>query len=771
MPLHCWRLPALLLLLAFPPLAHAQLPLLTGGAADSSTATDAAKPAAESLEAKREEVARKLQTARRALQSDGASPGGAPGAEKVSREVELLGQLDLALSQQQSIAEQAKELAATRDELQTRLDAFRGAEACEIESITFLDLDRIRDELATEKSRGTAFKTGEATAGQALARAKAIAAEKERDRLKANEALKTNRDEGSAGRLAQQLAVAEHEARLAAETAALREAQLAVEKLNHEVHALRVALLTSQIERHAPSAQFTQADLDARLDELAGEEGNLREKIALAERALTTLDARWVDRKRELDVSADAAGALREEVEYLRLARQTRQQEISILGQRLERQGRMRAAYKRRFAVITAAPLAAELKTWESETRQYLEQLAQEARLHNVRADQLRKDQMSLEARVQAAQALPPETSSEILLQRKELDKLSTVYDANFVSIAAARQLHEKLLAEIGTDVDSLSAAERAGVAWQWLLDAWNYPLMSVDDRPITPGKIIAGIALLLAGYWGSRRVARLLGRRILPRVGLNEGASAAMQSLAFYSLVALVTLLALHLVNVPLTLFTFLGGALAIGVGFGSQNIVNNFISGLILLAERPIRHGDTIQLDGLAGTIEHIGARSTRVRTATNVEIIVPNSRFLENNVVNWTLSDDKIRTSIKLGVAYSSPTRDVARLLKRAADEHGLIMRNPEPFVWFTDFGDNALQFELHFWVTMRTLSERLRIESDIRHRIDLLFREAGIVMAYPQRDVHLDAVRPLEVRVLPAESGAAADDAQSSPRKAA
>jgi small-conductance mechanosensitive channel len=235
-------------------------------------------------------------------------------------------------------------------------------------------------------------------------------------------------------------------------------------------------------------------------------------------------------------------------------------------------------------------------------------------------------------------------------------------------------------------------------------------------------------------------------------RLGMHESGAAALKSLTFYVFVIVFGLAALRFINIPITVFTFLGGAIAIGIGFGSQNILNNFISGLILLAERPIKVGDLIEIDELYGNVEHIGARSTRIRTGMNLEIIVPNSRFLENNVVNLTLADDRLRTCVKVGVEYGSPTRDVTTLLKRAAEEHGRVLNKPEPFVWFVDFGDNSLNFELHFWVIVRNLTDRMRVESDVRYRIDNLFRDAGIVIAFPQRDVHIDTSRPLQIEMV-------------------
>ena len=144
-----------------------------------------------------------------------------------------------------------------------------------------------------------------------------------------------------------------------------------------------------------------------------------------------------------------------------------------------------------------------------------------------------------------------------------------------------------------------------------------------------------------------------------------------AVQTIAFYLLVTICGFLTLDMLSIPLTVFTFLGGAAAIAVGFGSQNILNNFISGLIILGEQPIRIGDLVEIDGLHANIEHIGPRSTRVRTGSNLEIIVPNSRFLENNVTNWTLSNNEIRVCVSVGVSYGSP---VDQVLKVAATGRG-------------------------------------------------------------------------------------------------
>ena len=279
----------------------------------------------------------------------------------------------------------------------------------------------------------------------------------------------------------------------------------------------------------------------------------------------------------------------------------------------------------------------------------------------------------------------------------------------------------------------------------------WTYRLLEIDGQPITVRKIVIGTGLLLMGFVASRGLSRLTRRRFFPRLRLSEGAAAAFETGLFYLLLLVFGLTGLAVAGVPLAAFTLLGGAAAIGVGFGSQTVIGNFISGLILLVERPINVGNLIQVGDLFVTVERIGARSTRVKTGENVELIVPNSAFLDQNVINWTLSESRVRIKVTVGVVYGSPTREVERLIRQAVDEHDRIHDKPEPIVLFTEFGDNSLNFEVHFWIEMRSVMERRRITSDVRYRIDELFRKADIVIAFPQRDVHLDTVKPLEVRV--------------------
>jgi len=288
----------------------------------------------------------------------------------------------------------------------------------------------------------------------------------------------------------------------------------------------------------------------------------------------------------------------------------------------------------------------------------------------------------------------------------------------------------------------------------------WTATLFRVGGDEVTTGSIILAVLLIAGGYIVSRSASRLGARLLARREHLEPGAANAFESLSFYGLFISFAFTSLNLVNFPLTVFTFAGGAIAIGVGFGSQNVMNNFISGLILLFERPIRSGDLVGVEGAYGVVEHIGGRSTRIRTADNTHMIVPNSKLLENSLVNFTLSDDIVRTKVTVGVAYGSDVRMAEQLLYRVLREHAAVLQDRDPRVLFSDFGDNALAFEAIFWLRARTTLERRQVESDLRYRIDELFREHGVVIAFPQRDVHLDTLRPLEVRVVrdPDEEGA-------------
>lgn len=280
----------------------------------------------------------------------------------------------------------------------------------------------------------------------------------------------------------------------------------------------------------------------------------------------------------------------------------------------------------------------------------------------------------------------------------------------------------------------------------------WNYPLVTLSDgAAISVSQIVLVLFILVVGVFASRRIERLVGKRLL-KTQLQADAAHLIQRLLFYSLIVVLVVTSLGLLHVPLTAFAFISGAVAIGVGFGAQNIINNFISGWILMSERPVRIGDFVELEGSSGTVEVIGNRSTRIRRVDGVHMLVPNSRILENTVVNWTLIDRHVRTMVRVGVVYGAPVRLVETLIRQAVEEHSSVNKDPAPRIIFDDFGDNALIFDAYFWCDVGGERELRQIRSDIRFRIWDLFDEHDIVIAFPQRDVHLDSPDGIKVHLV-------------------
>jgi len=278
----------------------------------------------------------------------------------------------------------------------------------------------------------------------------------------------------------------------------------------------------------------------------------------------------------------------------------------------------------------------------------------------------------------------------------------------------------------------------------------WNFPLLKLSSGSITVSQLVLALLVLIGGIIAARLLLKLVDKALTGR-GVKPDAIQTLQRVMFYVIVVILAITALDVMNVPVTTLTFATGAVAVGVGFGAQNIINNLISGWILMSERPVRIGDFIEIDGSVGKVERIGNRSTRIRRVDGVHMLVPNSQMLERIVTNWTLVDDLIRTTVSVGVAYGSPVREVERLLHQAVDEHRLVQSEPAPIIVFEDFGDNSLLFQVFFWVRVSGAMEARRIRSDLRFRIDELFHEHGIVIAFPQRDLHFDSDRPLNIRI--------------------
>jgi potassium efflux system protein len=333
--------------------------------------------------------------------------------------------------------------------------------------------------------------------------------------------------------------------------------------------------------------------------------------------------------------------------------------------------------------------------------------------------------------------------------------------------LATTLRTLDRWIADVEAHQGTRSFAARAADGWSALKagvrEVWNFELFAVEDtamvdghevrtsRGVTVGKSIGAFLVFIVGYW----LAAILGRRVergLVARGFDARRVRNYRRWALTAVAALLALFTLNVARIPLTVFAFLGGALAIGVGFGTQTIIRNFISGLILLAERRIQIGDIIEVDGVTGTVTSVDLRSSTVLGFEGVETSVPNSVLLENKVTNWTQTDRRVRRALKVGVAYGSPLRETAGVLEDCAKRHGVVLDDPAPQVILEDFGADSLVFALYFWVELRPGVSAMQVASDLRFMIAKGLAEAGIAIPFPQRDVHLDASAPLRVQVI-------------------
>jgi small-conductance mechanosensitive channel len=225
-----------------------------------------------------------------------------------------------------------------------------------------------------------------------------------------------------------------------------------------------------------------------------------------------------------------------------------------------------------------------------------------------------------------------------------------------------------------------------------------------------------------------------------LRRTHLNPALQFTLARIFGYLLLALGFYISFQTVGVNLSSLAILAGAVGVGLGFGLQNIISNFISGLIILAERPIAIGDRIEVGGVAGQVREISLRSTTVITNDNIAIIVPNADFITHSVTNWSYADPRVRFRIPFGVAYGTDLEKLRRLMTEVANGHPKALKEPKPDLFFTGFGDSALHFELSVWSSEMTVAPR-RFRSDLYFAIEKALRENQIEMPFPQRDVRI------------------------------
>lgn len=267
----------------------------------------------------------------------------------------------------------------------------------------------------------------------------------------------------------------------------------------------------------------------------------------------------------------------------------------------------------------------------------------------------------------------------------------------------------------------------------------------------VTFGSLLGFFLILTLGYGIASTVRFFFREEIFRRFHLSRGLPELISSIIYYSLLLVVVLAAVNAGGIELNKFTVLTGAFGVGIGFGLQNIINNFVSGLILQFERPIHIDDILEVDNNTGRVTRIGIRSSTIQTFQGAEVIIPNATLISNKVINWTLSESRRRRELPVGVAYGSDPKVVLKILRDSAARHELVLTKPEPMAYFKGFGDSALNFELHFWVMQE--NNGMLITSEVAMAAMQMFEDASIEIPFPQSDIHLRSVDPAAAAALP------------------
>ncbi len=268
----------------------------------------------------------------------------------------------------------------------------------------------------------------------------------------------------------------------------------------------------------------------------------------------------------------------------------------------------------------------------------------------------------------------------------------------------------------------------------------FDIQVFTSGNLSITLWNLLYVFVFLTLLFYLSGKLRNWIVERLLVKTRMDYGNRQAIGSIFRYIVIAIGFLIILQSAGIDLSTVTILVGALGVGIGFGLQNITNNFVSGLIILFERPIKVGDRIEVGEISGDVIKISPRATTVLTNDNIAIIVPNSEFISSTVINWSYTNQDVRFNFPVGVSYGSNPEEVRRLLLEVAEENSGVLKNPAPDVLLQEFGDSSLNFILRVWTREHTTRPGV-LRSELNYAISKKFKEHGIEIPFPQRDIHI------------------------------
>ena len=565
---------------------------------------------------------------------------------------------------------------------------------------------------------------------------------------------------------------------------------------------LQIAFLEEKLRIAEATSLLSKEDVEKKLSELDGQRRDLEEGLLRAQKSES-------ERRKKLDAIRDVLSSLPASGQEMALSQGPVKKMIQTLAPARERKlspaeqlqllrldfeaeqvfvetSRLKVtAFKARIQFVNAAEKVWQDRYWLTQKRDLKEIREKQAevtedlaRLGLVRkfADSNLSSWMNLiksqKYRIASLRKSDPAAKIQELILRAYEERQDITLGL-IEGLGSLERLIIGLSGELSRRIDEASITsrvkERYHIAYAFIKAIWNTELYVATEttvveersivRPVsvTIGKVVQALIILFIGTWIAGRIGKVIQWALTTRLQWATSSAEPVGKLAFGVMFIGVSVVSLVTVNIPLAVFAFLGGALAIGLGFGAQHLINNFISSLILLFGRSVRVGDIVEVDGQGGRVTNIGMRNSRIRRFDGIDMLVPNSQFIQHTVTNWTLSDLMMRYSVALSVAYGSPTRETELTIRKAIEANPMVLKDPPPTVLFEEFGDSALLFTGYFWMELISNRDNRIAVSEIRHEINELLDKAGIVIAFPQRDVHVDSSKPLEIKVVSSEHG--------------
>ena len=364
--------------------------------------------------------------------------------------------------------------------------------------------------------------------------------------------------------------------------------------------------------------------------------------------------------------------------------------------------------------------------------------------------------------------------SALLVDQRKIKTEKLAVFQRIYQGVVGQRRLLERWVSDFTPKVEEKEdfyhgVSTLTSKSWGLVKSIWSFEVTHSEEKfevdgqaftkktPVTLGELLRALFFFTIAYAILARIANRIQRGVVGRGHIAEAQAMTLRNWAMIVVSVFLAIGTLSLLKIPITVFAFFGGALAIGIGFGSQTLIKNFICGIIVLFERKIRVGDIVDVGGLSGTVTEINTRSSVLRGGDGKETLIPNSYFLDNRITNLTLSNRRVRRTLTVGVAYGSNPHDVSAALKECVDRHGLVLKDPAPLVTLNDFGDTALVFMIYFWTEFNDKTNGDVVASDLRFMIEKRFGELDIKLAAAERDMPVRMGQPLQIEWInkPAE----------------